>query len=67
MKENKWAVEISWLESPYSGDGKWHKHTTRYYEDKNKAWDEADKFAGKEQLQGKVWYECKRSLLRKRG
>ena len=40
----KWAVRIKFIASPYRGDGKRHRHTTKWYEDSNKAWDEADKF-----------------------
>lgn len=40
----KWAIRIRYLESKYTGDGKWHQHTTKWYDDSVKAWEESDKF-----------------------
>ena len=39
-----YAVSIRYLESKYTGDGKWHKHTTKWYTNSDDAWDENDKF-----------------------
>ncbi len=40
----KYAVRIRYLESKYTGDGKWHQHTTKWYNDSEDAWNESDKF-----------------------
>ena len=58
----KWAVKVRYLESPYSGDGKWHQKTTKWYADSEEAWNEADAFSAKN---SKNWYESQGSLLHK--
>jgi len=40
----KFAVKIRYLESRYTGDGKWHQRTTDWYDDSDDAWSESDKF-----------------------
>lgn len=40
----KWAVRIRYLESKYTGDGKWHQHTTKWYDGGNGAWEEEEKW-----------------------
>jgi len=46
----KWAIKIRYLESKYGGDGKWHRKTTKWYEDSNDAWEENDKFLAKNSI-----------------
>lgn len=40
----KFAIRIRYLESRYTGDGKWHTHTTKWYANSEDAWDESDRF-----------------------
>jgi hypothetical protein len=40
----KYAIRIRYLESRYTGDGKWHQHTTKWYADSEDAWNESDRF-----------------------
>lgn len=40
MWKRLWAIRIRYM----TGDGKWHKKTTHWYEDLNKAWTEHDEF-----------------------
>lgn len=57
-----WAVKIRYLESPINGDGKWHTHTTGWYEDSRSAWTEKEWF---ENYHGQNWYESSSSLIHK--
>lgn len=40
----KWAVRTRYLESKYTGDGKWHQHTTKWYDNSSDAWEEKEKW-----------------------
>lgn len=40
----KWAIKVRYLESQYTGDGKWHQKTTKWYINSNDAWKESDSF-----------------------
>ena len=40
----KWAIRTRYLASKYNSDGKWHTHTTRWYDDSDKAWEEKDRW-----------------------
>lgn len=57
----KWAVRIRYLESRYSGDGKWHQHTTKWYDDSEDAWNESDEF----QIKKKNIVESASALIHK--
>lgn len=57
-----WAIKIRYLESPITGDGRWHTHTTKWHENSNDAWEEADIF---ERYHGTNWYEYSSSLMHK--
>ena len=58
----KWAVRTRYLESKYGGgDGKWHRHTTKWYDDSEAAWIEADIF----QMKNKLIVESSSSLIHK--
>ena len=37
----KWAVKIRYL----GYDNKWHRHTTKWYQNSSDAWEEAERFA----------------------
>ena len=43
----KWAIRTRYLESRYTGDGKWHQHTTKWYDNSGDAWEEKDKWESK--------------------
>ena len=43
----KFAVRIRYLESRYTGDGKWHTHNTKWYDNSDDAWEESDAFYAK--------------------
>ena len=58
----KWAVRIRYLESKYSGDGKWHQHTTKWYDDSFNAWAECDSYT---KTHGYNWDESSCSLVHK--
>lgn len=40
----KWAVKTRYLESKWNGNGKWHSHSTKWYDHGRDAWKENDKF-----------------------
>ena len=62
MKTMLWAIKIRYLESPYTGDGRWHSHTTKWYDNSGDAWQEAEEFESKHSSN---WYECSNSLIHK--
>lgn len=57
-----WAVRIRYLESPYTGDGKWHSKTTKWYSNSIDAWTEAEEFENKHSSN---WDESASSLMHK--
>ncbi len=56
----KFAVKTRYLESPITGDGKWHTHTTKWYDNPGSAWEEKDRYEG---YFGSNWYESSSSLI----
>lgn len=58
----KWAIRTRYLESPHTGDGKWHQRTTKWYNDLADAWEEADAYSN---THGKNWYESSSSCIHK--
>ena len=57
-----WAVRIRYLESPYTGDGKWHQYTTKWYLNSSCAWADANMFENKHTSN---WDESVSSLMHK--
>lgn len=57
-----WAVRIRYLESLYTGDGKWHQYTTKWYSNSSDAWADANKFENKHSSN---WDESASSLMHK--
>ena len=58
----KYAVKTRYLESPITGDGKWHTHTTKWHDSSDEAWNEKDHY---ENYFGYNWYESSSSLIHK--
>lgn len=58
----KWAIRIRYLESKYTGDERWHQHTTKWYKDSSDAWDEQEQFLNS---RCKVINESSSSLIHK--
>lgn len=54
----KWAVRIRYVGLH---SRKWRRHTTKWYDDPNKAWEESDKF----QIDNKDIVESSSSLIHK--
>lgn len=57
-----WAVKIRYLESRYTGDGKWHQHTTSWYDSTKKAWEDAENYQNAFNYN---WDECGAGLIHK--
>ena len=58
----QYAVKTQYLESPITGDGKWHTHTTKWHANSDDAWQEKEKY---EAYFGHNWYESSSSLIHK--
>lgn len=57
-----WAVQIRYLESKYTGDGKWHSHTTSWHLERKDAWIEAEEYQNSFNYN---WDECGATLIHK--
>lgn len=55
-----WAIQIKYLSEK---DNKWHRHTTKWYENASDAWAEKDAY---ELQHGKDWLESSASLIHKK-
>lgn len=58
----KWAIRTRYLTSKYTSDGKWHSHTTKWFDNGNDAWDEKDRW---ESSLSRVIVESSSSLIHK--
>lgn len=58
----KFAIRMRFKTSEYTSDGKWHKHTTKWYDDLSDAWDEAEKFQADN---SKIIMECACAAIHK--
>ena len=61
MKE-VFAIHIRFKTSEYLSDGKWHKHITKWYNDLDDAWKEADSFQAEN---SKIIVECACAAMHK--